>query len=85
MIESISKNTIERYEALRSVSDKTLHVLCRAGAFYTLPDEVRHRGPWQMLRSGFIVHLRPEYRLSLAQDGYVVINQPIGFFAPEYS
>ena len=35
------------YQTLRSVSDHHIFVVCRDGAFYELPDYVRHQGPWQ--------------------------------------
>ncbi len=59
-----------KYQTLRSVSD--IFVLCRDGEFYSLPDHVRHQGPWQVNRRGDIERLKPEYRLALARDGYAL-------------
>jgi hypothetical protein len=36
-----------RYEAVRSNTDKSLHVICMDGAFENLPHSVRRLGPWQ--------------------------------------
>ena len=47
------------YQALRSVSDNHVIVICKDGGFYELPDHVRHRGPWQGMRRGEIDKLKP--------------------------
>jgi hypothetical protein len=52
----------KRYQVMRAVLNKGLHVICYEDKFYTLPDEVRHRGPWQVLSRGEIEKLRDEYR-----------------------
>ena len=52
----------QRYQAMRAVLDKGLHVICHEEKFDTLPNEVRHRGPWQVLSRGAIETLRTEYR-----------------------
>jgi hypothetical protein len=36
----------DQYKTLRSVSDH-LFVVCRDSEFYSLPEHVRKRGPWQ--------------------------------------
>jgi hypothetical protein len=72
----------ERYQAMRAVLDKSLHVLCYEGKFETLPDDVRHRGPWQLLSRGEIEALRTEYRQALARDGFIIVEQSIGAFSP---
>ena len=54
-----------RFEAVRSVSDKSLHVIFRAGDFETLPDRIRSLGPWQGLSGGIVDELKPHYRLQL--------------------
>lgn len=71
------------YQSLRSVSDNHVFVICRDGEFYDLPDDVRHRGPWQGLRRGEIVKLKPEYRRDLARDGYVLVRTSVAAFQPE--
>ena len=48
------------YQALRSVSDNHVFVVCRDGAFYDLPEVVRHRGPWQGMGRGDVGKLKPE-------------------------
>ena len=41
----------------------------------TLPDSVRHRGPWQVLSRGEIDALKDEYQQTLKRDGYLVVEQ----------
>jgi len=48
-----------------------------------LPDDVRHRGPWQGLRRGEIEKLKPEYRRDLARGGYVLVRTELAAFEPE--
>jgi hypothetical protein len=71
-----------RYEIVRSVHDKSLHVIFCAGAFDTLPDRVRHLGPWQGLEGGEIDLLKPQYRVQLAAQGFALVYQQIGSFRP---
>ena len=59
-----------QYQSLRSVSDNHVFVVCHDGTFYeSVPEKVRHQGPWQVNRRGEIERLKPEYRLALARDG----------------
>jgi hypothetical protein len=44
---------------------------CKEGEFNSLPDHMRHKGPWQGMRRGEIEKLKPKYRLALARDGSV--------------
>lgn len=72
------------YQTLRSVSDHHLFVVCRDGTFYELvPEEVRHQGPWQGMRRGEVDALKPEYRLAIARDGYVLVRCELAVFKPE--
>jgi len=73
---------MQMYQALRSVSDNSVIVICRDGGFYDLPDDVRHRGPWQGLRRGNILHLKPEYWLDLTNDGYALVRTSMAAFQP---
>ena len=73
-----------RYQAMRAVRDKSLHVICYEDKFEQLPDEVRHRGPWQGLKRGNVETLKADYRLALAREGYVIVQQPVGVFSPEH-
>jgi hypothetical protein len=72
-----------RYEAVRSVNDKSLHIIFNAGAFDTLPQRVRQLGPWQGLIGGDTASLKLHYRLQLAEQGFVVVHQPIAAFSAE--
>lgn len=60
------------YFLLRSHSDNHVHLLCRDGRFESLPDEIRHQGPWTVLQRGEIARLRMPYRVSIERDGYVL-------------
>jgi hypothetical protein len=73
----------DTYQTLRSVSDNHVIVICRDGGFYDLPDGIRHQGPWQAMRRGDIVKLKPEYRRDLARDGYVLLKTSTATFQPE--
>jgi hypothetical protein len=76
--------SVRQYQALRSVSDHHVFVVCRDGTFYELvPEEVRKRGPWQVMRRGEIEALKPEYRLALARDGYALVKCELAVFKPE--
>ena len=73
-----------QYQTLRSVSDNHVFVVCRDGAFYDLvPDDIRKQGPWQGTRHGDVEALKPEYRLALARDGYVLVRCEHAVFKPE--
>jgi len=71
------------YQALRSVSDNHVIVICRDGEFDDLPDHIRHQGPWQSLRRGEIDRLKMEYRHDLARHGYVLIRTSVAAFRLE--
>jgi hypothetical protein len=73
-----------RYQALRSVSDNHVFLVCRDGTFYELvPADVRKQGPWQGMHRGEIEKLKPEYRLALARDGYALVKCESAVFKPE--
>jgi len=47
------------YQTLRSVSDNHVFVICKDGKFYeSVPEKVRHQGPWQVNRRGEIEKLK---------------------------
>jgi hypothetical protein len=51
--------------------------------FYLLPDHVCYQGPWQGMRRGDMVNLKPEYRLALAHDGYALVKCEGAMFKSE--
>ncbi len=57
--------------------------MCRNGEFYSLPDSVRHRGPWQGMHRGEIEKLKGNYRRALARDGYALVKGELAVFKPE--
>ncbi|KUO56660.1 MAG: hypothetical protein APF80_10250, partial [Alphaproteobacteria bacterium BRH_c36] len=64
--------TSMRYVLSRGSIHKDRHVLCREGAFYIfVPTEIRHRGPWQVLRRGNVKDLKPKFRSALARHGWL--------------
>jgi len=69
------------YELSRATIEKTRHVICYRDRFYEdVPDRVRYNGPWQLIRTGNVDDLMPEYRLALARVGYVYVEaHPVGF------
>jgi hypothetical protein len=74
----------DRYQTFRSVSDVHVFVLCYEGSFYErVPSEVRKQGPWQGNRRGAVEALKPEYRLALASDGYMLVRCEHAVFNPE--
>jgi hypothetical protein len=74
----------DRYQTLRSVSDHHVFVLCYDGSFYdAVPADVRKQGPWQGQRRGEIEKLKPEYRLALDRDGYMLVKCEAAVFKPE--
>ena len=73
----------EIYQTLRSVSDNHVFVVCRDGCFYSLPEAVRHRGPWQGMQRGAIAHLTPELWLDLEEQGYAIVRCEAAVFKPE--
>jgi hypothetical protein len=73
-----------QYQTLRSVSDVHVFVLCYDGSFYErVPEDVRKQGPWQGTRHGDVEALKPEYRLALARDRYVLVKCEEAVFNPE--
>ena len=62
-----------RYEAVRSNTDKSLHVIFNDGEFAALPHRVRQLGPWQGLTGDDVERLKPHYRLMLAEQGFVLV------------
>ena len=70
----------ERYEALRSVGDKSLHLIFVQGGFAALPTRIRQLGPWQGLSGGKIMRLKAHYRLQLAEQNFVVVYQQVAAF-----
>ena len=72
-----------QYEAVRSSTDKSLHVIFNDGSFDTLPNLIRQLGPWQGLSGGEIAKLKPHYRLQLAEQGFVVVYQKFAAFCAE--
>jgi hypothetical protein len=74
---------VEQYQALRSISDSHVILICREECFGDLPDHVRHQGPWQSVRRGAVVYLKPEYQRDLARDGYVLLRTELATFQSE--
>ena len=50
---------------------------------WSVPPEVRKQGPWQGMHRGEIDKLKPEYRLALARDGYMLVKCDLAVFKPE--
>ena len=73
-----------QYQTFRSVSDNHVFVVCRDGTFYEIvPEDVLKQGPWQGMQRGEIDKLKPEHRLALARDGYVLVRCELAVFKPE--
>ena len=72
-----------QYQTFRSVSDHHVFVACRDGFFHELVEEVRKKGPWQVMKRGAIEALKPEYHLALARDGYLLVRCEAAMFKPE--
>src|SRR5262249_43960503 len=70
-----------RYEVVRSVEDKSVHMLFHEGTFDDLPARIKRMGPWQGLTGGEIEQLKPHYRLQLAEQGFAVIYQHLRDFS----
>jgi hypothetical protein len=66
-----------RYDAVRSNTDKSLHIICRENAFESRPHCVRH------LSGGAIETLKPRYRLMLAEQGFVIVYQKLAAFSAD--
>jgi hypothetical protein len=73
----------DRYQVLRSTSDKHLHLICCDGDFDNLPKAVLSRGPWQPAGTGPIKKLKPGYRLRLARHRFVLAWTQVAQFSPE--
>ena len=72
-----------RYQAFRSVSEVHVFVLCYDGSSYgSVPEDVRKQRPWQGNRRD-VEALKPEYRLALDRDGYVLVKCEHAVFKPE--
>ena len=46
-----------------------------------LPDCIRLMGPWQGLTGSDIEQLKPHYRLQIAEQGFVLVYQPLATFS----
>ena len=57
-----------RYEAVRSVNDKSLHIIFNEGSFNPLPQRIRSLGPWQGLCGDVASLKKPHYRLQLTEQ-----------------
>ena len=68
-----------QYQALRSVSDNNVFVICYEGRFDELPYHVRDQGPWQGMHRGEIEKLKANYRRTLARDGYALVTCDLAF------
>ena len=74
----------ERYQVLRAHGDVHVFVVCYADRFYAdVPYHVRRKGPWNGTGRGDVVKLKPDLRLALARDRYVVLNCPEAVLRPE--
>ena len=57
---------------------------CLDGSFYErVSGDVRRQGPWQGQHRGEVECLKPEYRLALARDGYMLVRCELAVFKPE--
>ena len=75
---------LAHYQCLRSHSDVHVFVVCYADRFFDdVPKHVRDLGPWRGDCRGNVNRLKPEIRVALAQDGYVLVNAPEAVFNPE--
>jgi len=70
------------YEVVRSVRDKSLHVIFRAGEFESLLERACCLGLWQGLSGGAVEDLKPHFRLQLALQGFVLVYQHLASFTP---
>ena len=74
----------ESYQFMRSRADVHTFVVCYADRFYAdVPYHVRRKGPWNGTGRGAVVKLKPDLRLALARDRYVVVNSPKAVLRPE--
>jgi hypothetical protein len=74
-----------RYEAKRSIADKELHLLFPDGMLSAIPQEILQLGPWRRLPGGEILRLKPQDRLAIARDGFVLIRMSPSKFDRAYS
>jgi len=76
-----------RYKLWRSNKDKELHLLCAEGseAFNALPAAVRHLGSWTGSKEGEVSGLRLAYRVMLAEQGFVLIYEPVSKLQLEHA
>lgn len=72
-----------RYQVLRAVHAKSLHLICLEDGFDALPIEVRHRGPWSVIKRGDMANLAPQYAGEIERQGHALEDVPIGLFSPE--
>jgi hypothetical protein len=58
-----------------SLMPSAVQVICREEQFYLdVPQAVRALGPWSVIGRGDVGELAAEHRLTLARQGYVVIE-----------
>ncbi len=72
----------DRYECIRSAVNRRTFVIHYEGedGFYAMPQDMRRRGPWTDKQTGEVMRLKPDYRLALAKQNYVLIeNAPSGW------
>lgn len=74
--------SVMRYDIVRSVHDKSVHLIFREGTFDTLPTRIKSMGPWQGLTGGAMKELKLHYRLQVAEQGFVVLYQHLTTFSP---
>jgi hypothetical protein len=68
----VTADSRDMYELFRSQSDAVLYLLCRHGDLEQLPDAVKARGPWNLVRQGDVTRLKREYRIRLERHGFVL-------------
>jgi hypothetical protein len=74
----------DQYEHLMSARPRgARRLLHYRGEFDSLPREIRQKGPWASTAIGKMIDLKPEYRLALARDSYVLIEGKPMDFRPE--
>ncbi len=73
----------DHYQTLRSVSDHHIFAVCRDGEFYSLPDHVCHRGPWQGMHRGELASLAMPYLLDIEEQGYSLLRCELAVFKPD--
>jgi hypothetical protein len=78
----------EHYECIRAAKRRRTFVIHYhfEGAdegFYRMPETIRRLGPWTDTQRGEVARLRPEYRLQLARQNYVLIEDAPGGWKAE--